>query len=285
MSLASSMPRNLSLQAIRERARERAALPGEAPDGGVMRVSNTVMDKKRRNRRVGLATLHEETSALTGRDAPDRHSPATAIALIGPEFIVHDRSLGGDLSPDVDASLQASALFRDALTSRLAADGHDVFRPDIALLMEGRCGQILRLERRVSAAALDALRAPPRAHGTRLHWTLGEGARAIAPADRAQSALFVYGGGVTDGRRRMALRGVDAARAAGASLAGQPLLAASLALSLLSPRARSPFLRAVLVDLASGDIRWVRQTVITDGGWTPKNAAGAVARLLAATSP
>jgi hypothetical protein len=223
------------------------------------------------------AFAHREAHAQAAQAAAN----GGAVVIVGPDLHLYARTISGDLEIRDDWTRAAHDKIADALEARLQASARSFQFADQTASMEGRAGQVLRLHARVSAAALNAQQRDDRHAGASSRWSVGLGAREIADAYHADFALIVEGAGAYASRARDVMSAASDVHALALAAAGNAYSAAALGLRKLRGGDGGSYLRASLVDLASGDIVWIRQIDADDDDpRTPDGAARLVDALL-----
>jgi hypothetical protein len=176
------------------------------------------------------------------------------ILIVQPDVELSTLTMAGLLEPRADWSQQG----RDNLAKEIAATvqggQHQVKVLDPSTALEGRGGQLLRLNEAV-IASIPAGAALPTKKG-HFDWTLGEGAKVLAETYDADYALFSYGrGSYSSGGRKAAF-----------------ILAAAAGISI--PMG-SQMASASLVDLKTGQVVWYNVAVPTNGAGDMRSEAGA----------
>lgn len=217
------------------------------------------------------AFAHREAHA----QAPQAATNGRAVVILGPDLHLYARTASGDLDIRDDWSREARDNIAEALRERFRTTARSVQFADQGASMEGRTGQLLRLHARVSAAALNAQERDSRHAGASSQWTLGVGAREIADEYDADLALIVEGAGAYASRARNVMSAASDVHALALAAAGNVYSAAGLGIRKLRGGGGASYLRASLVDLASGDIVWIRQIDADDDDDDPRTPEGA----------
>lgn len=185
------------------------------------------------------ATTNVKLADLKGPKPP----AGSKILIVQPDVQLSMLTAGGLLEPRADWSQQA----RDNLAHEIAAavDGrsHTITTLDPSTVMEGRAGQLLRLQEAVDVSLLSYGMGAmlPTKKGS-FDWTLGDGTKVLADTYGADYALFTYGrGSYSSGGRKAAW-----------------LVGAALGVSI-PMGAQQTF--ASLVDLKTGRVVWFNMAV------------------------
>lgn len=170
--------------------------------------------------------------------------PQNARVLIAqPDIELSVLTAPGLLEPRPDWAASARTNMQAAVEATLKDRSHRVTAPDPVTAMEGREGQVLRLQGAVGASILAyGLNGAGLPSKTGFDWTLGEGARLLAVRYSSDYALFIHGRGSFSSGGRVAM--VIGAAALGVSLpmGGQEAYAS-------------------LVELRTGRVVWFNQAV------------------------
>lgn len=184
--------------------------------------------------------------------------PADAkILIIQPDVQLSLLTAGGLLEPRADWSQQARDNLAHEITATLDGRSHPITTLDPSTAMEGRAGQLLRLQEAVDISILNynmmGVALPTKKD--KFDWTLGDGTKVLAETYDADYALFTYGrGSFSSGGRK-------AAWLAGAALG-------------LSIPMGSQQTFASLVDLKTGRVVWFN-TALAPAGMDIRTPAGA----------
>lgn len=126
------------------------------------------------------------------KDAPKPASGAQVL-LLKPEVQLALLTAGGVQEPRADWSKEAQANLADEIQTQLKARQHQFKMLDADDAMDGRTGQLLRLNeavgRSIATFSYGGQKLPTK--GKKFEWTLGEGARSLAIQQGADYALFV----------------------------------------------------------------------------------------------
>ena len=200
--------------------------------------------------------------------APELTSPVTAGSaglLVKPEARLAILTAAGQTDRRDDWSRDAANNLATAFQAELAKRDHPFQLVDLSAQMEGRTGQVLRLNEAVGdtiqAYEFGGRRLPTKAG--RFDWTLGEGARLLRGDSGADHALFVTARGTWSSPVRKVLM-------VGAAIIGTSMLMGSQTLS------------ASLVDLRTGRVIWYNQALAgpADDMRTPEGARSLAASVL-----
>jgi hypothetical protein len=157
------------------------------------------------------------TTVKSAAGLPTAPLEKTRVLIAQPDIELSVLTAPGLLEPRADWAASARANMQAAVEATLKDRSHRVTALDPATAMEGREGQVLRLQGAVGASIL--------AHGlygaglpskTGFDWTLGEGARLLAVRYSSDYALFIHGRGSFSSGGRVAM--VIGAAALGVSL-------------------------------------------------------------------
>lgn len=186
------------------------------------------------------ATTNVKLADLKGPKPP----AGSKILIVQPDVQLSMLTAGGLLEPRADWSQQA----RDNLAHEIGAtvDGrsHTITTLDPSTVMEGRAGQLMRLQEAVDVSTLTygmmGVVLPTKKDN--FDWTLGDGTKVLADTYGADYALFTYGrGSYSSGGRKAAW-----------------LVGAALGVSI-PMGAQQTF--ASLVDLKTGRVVWFNMAV------------------------
>lgn len=145
------------------------------------------------------------TAVRSAAHRPSMPRAGVRVLLAPPDIELGLLTLSGLREARADWTASAQANLRTALEAQLRARSHSVVPLDPQAAMQGREGQLLRLNAEVGRSILlfqyggGAL--PTKRGG--FDWTLGEGARALGEAHGADYALFVHGRGSYSGIGRI----------------------------------------------------------------------------------
>ncbi|MDB5438410.1 MAG: hypothetical protein JWM33_837 [Caulobacteraceae bacterium] len=168
-----------------------------------------------------------------------RPTPGAKILIVQPDIELNLLTAAGMQEPRADWSRSAQDNVEAALEAAVKSRSHSLVRLDPDTAMEGRTGQIIRLNTAVGNSILlfnyGAIKLPTKTGA--FDWTLGDGAHALADTYGADYALFVHGAGSYSSAGRKALMVGMAALGASLPMGGQQAFAS-------------------LVDLKTGKIVW-----------------------------
>jgi len=166
--------------------------------------------------------------------------PQNAKVLVSqPDIELSVLTASGITEPRADWTASAKTYMQSAVQTELQGRAHKFTVLDPSTAMEGREGQVIRLNGEVGKSILvfnyGVLPLPTKAGG--FDWTLGEGAQLLATKYDADYALFVYGRGSYSSGARVAMMIGAAALGVGLPTGGQQVFAS-------------------LVDLKTGKVVW-----------------------------
>ena len=200
--------------------------------------------------------------------APELTTPVTAGSaglLVKPVARLALLTVAGLTERRDDWSRDAATHLAAGFQAELAKRDHPFNLVDLSGQMEGRTGQVLRLNEAVGDTIqtyeFGAQRLPTKAKG--FDWTLGEGTRLLRGDSGADHALFVTARGTWSSPGRKVLM-------VGAAIIGTPIPMGSQTLS------------ASLVDLRTGRVIWYNQALAgpADDMRTPEGAQALAASVL-----
>lgn len=190
---------------------------------------------------AGCTTTNVKSAAGGMAAAP---SPNAKGLLVQPDVQLALLTASGLQEPREDWSRSGRSNLAAALTSELQQRSHPFEALDPDASMEGRTGQLLRLNEAVGQSVIvfeySGLRLPTKTAG--FDWTLGEGAQTLRAERGADYALFVTA------------RGTYASAGRKAMMVGAALLGVSVPLG-------SQQVFASLVDLRTGRVVWFNVAV------------------------
>jgi len=160
-----------------------------------------------------------------------------------PEVQLSLLTAGGVQEPRADWSKTAQANLASEIESQLKQRSHGLKMLEADSVMEGRTGQLLRLNEAVGQSILlfgYAIKLPSK--GKEFDWTLGEGAKALGEVQGADFALFINA------------RGTYASGGRIATAIGLSMLGVSVPLG-------QQVVLASLVDLKTGRVVWFNVAV------------------------
>ncbi|MDP2260074.1 MAG: hypothetical protein Q8J89_10200 [Caulobacter sp.] len=188
------------------------------------------------------------TNVKSAAGLPDAPPQKARILLIEPDVRLSVILASGLQEPRADWSASARANLQAAVEQSLRTRSHayTLFKPEEN--MDGRAGQLLRLNAAVGQAIMLHSYGPfplP-AKGKAFDWTLGEGATALGGAAEADYALFIHGAGSYSSGGRVAV------------MVGAALLGVSLPTG-------GQQVHASLVDLKTGRVVWFNVAMAAPG--------------------
>lgn len=172
--------------------------------------------------------------------AADVGKPAigSRVLLIKPDVELGVLTAAGSTEPRADWSKSGSENLASEIEHAVQGKSHPLIMLDPSSAMDGRSGQILRLNAALAASiqtfTYGPLKLPTK--GAALNWTLGDGARAIGE-EKADYALFIVGRGNYASSGRVAV------------MVGMSLLGVGVPLG-------NQQVSASLVDLHTGKVVW-----------------------------
>lgn len=200
---------------------------------------------------AACTTTNVQLANETGPKPPT----GSTILVVQPDVELSTLTMAGLLEPRADWSQEGRDNIAREVAEIIHGSQHQVKTLDPSTVLEGRPGQLLRL----NEAVINSLAA---GYGTlptkkdQFDWTIGEGAKVLAETYGADYALFTYGRGSYSSGGRKAAWLVMAA--AGVSL---PM--------------GSQVAYASLVDLRTGQVVWYNVAVPTNGAGDMRSEAGA----------
>jgi len=179
------------------------------------------------------------------------------ILIIQPDVQLSMLTAGGLLEPRADWSQQARDNLAHEISATVDGRSHTITTLDPSTVMEGRAGQLMRLQEAVDVSILTygmmGVVLPTKKD--KFDWTLGDGTKVLADTYGADYALFTYGrGSYSSGGRKAAW-----------------LVGAALGVSI-PMGAQQTF--ASLVDLKTGQVVWFNMAV-PPAGMDMRTAGGA----------
>lgn len=191
------------------------------------------------------------TTAVRKADTVLAPQAGATILLVEPRIQLSMLTAGGVSEPREEWSQDARANIQRHIQQAMLADSHKFVVGNVDDLMDGRMGQVVRVNEAVIAAII--------AHeyngyaGAKLatkkddfEWTIGEGAKLVAEHFGADYALFVSGNGTYASGGRIAAFVVASAFGVGIPLGQQQIMAS-------------------LVDLRTGQVVWVNYAIAGPG--------------------
>lgn len=180
------------------------------------------------------------TNVRSAAGLPEAPPANARILLVQPDIELSLLTVAGLTEPRADWTASGRANMQSAVEATLKGKSHSYKALDPSTAMEGRNGQLLRLNGAVGVS-IQAFGFLPTKKGA-FDWTLGQGARALGEAYDADYALFVYGrGSYSSGARVAAMIGM-AALGVSIPMGGQQVFAS-------------------LVDLKTGQVVWFNQSL------------------------
>jgi len=172
--------------------------------------------------------------------APPRE---TRVLLAQPDIELQLLTASGLLEPRADWTASAKANMQTAVETTLKGRSHSLTVLDPTTAMEGREGQVLRLNGAVGNSILAyGLMGAGLPSKSGFDWTLGEGAQLLAVKYGSDYALFVYGRGSYSSGGRVAMMIGAAALGVSIPMGGQQAFAS-------------------LVELKTGKVVWFNQAI------------------------
>lgn len=187
---------------------------------------------------VCLAACTTTNIKVAVKDGP-KPSASTQILVLQPEVQLAVLTAGGVQEPRADWSKTAQANLSREIEAQLKTRTHGFKMVDADSAMDGRTGQMLRLNEAVGQSIIRFSYGPEKlpTKGKDFNWTLGEGARSLAQQQGAQFALFINA------------RGTYASGGRVATAIGLSLLGVAIPLGQQQ-------VMASLVDLQTGQVVW-----------------------------
>lgn len=186
------------------------------------------------------------------------------ILIVQPDVELSMLTAGGLLEPRADWSQQSRDNLAREISVAVNGRSHTIKTLDPSTVMEGRAGQLLRLQEAVDVSLLNygMGAALPTKKGA-FDWTLGDGTKLLADTYGADYALFTYGRGSFSSGGRKAAWLVGAAFGVSIPMGAQQTFAS-------------------LVDLKTGKVVWFNMAVPPAGMdmRTPGGAADLTKALL-----
>lgn len=169
--------------------------------------------------------------------------PGARILLVQPRIELGLLTAGGVTEPRAEWSQAAREHLQRHIQQSLAKDQHQFVQGNVDDLMEGRIGQVVRLNEAVMAAIIaheynGYAGAKLITQGEGFTWTVGEGAQLVGQNFNADYALFVSGKGNYSSAGRKAAFVAASVLGVGIPLGSQQVTAS-------------------LVDLRTGQVLWV----------------------------
>lgn len=177
------------------------------------------------------------------------------ILVVQPDVELATLTMAGLLEPRADWSQQGRDNLAREIAETIQGDRHEVKALDPSTALEGRAGQLLRLNEAVITTISSGGSMLP-TKKDKFDWTIGEGAKVLGDTYDADYALFTYGrGSYSSGGRKAAWL---------------VMAAAGVSLPMGSQTAY-----ASLVDLRTGQVVWYNIAVPTNGAGDMRSEAGA----------
>lgn len=229
---------------------------------GIDQVNEWVMGSLRKFLVVGLAAV---LSACTSSDVRKVETSVVAalpktsqVLLVRPDVQLSVQTVAGAEEPRADWSASAADNLAGALDAWIAGRGHRAAAFDTADAMDGRVGQIIRLNNVVAQSIMmvDYLGFNLPTKRGKFDWTLGPGTQALQAATGARYALFVGARGAY----------ADAGRVA--AMVGMAILGVGIPLG-------GQYLVVSLVDLETGRVLWFNIVSVLAGGPDMREPNGA----------
>lgn len=187
-----------------------------------------------------MTTVQACATHPSSSDIRSKGERSARILLVERQFDIAQLLFNGMEEYRPDWSAAASTNMQSAVEATLKGKSHSYKALDPSTAMEGRNGQLLRLNGAVGTSIQVFAFLPTKRGG--FDWTLGEGARALGETYDADYALFVYGrGSYSSGARVAAMIGM-AALGVSIPMGGQQVFAS-------------------LVDLKTGQVVWFNQSL------------------------
>jgi hypothetical protein len=183
------------------------------------------------------------TNVKSAAGLPTAPPQNAKVLLAQPDIELKLLTASGLLEPRADWTASARANMQAAVEATLQGKAHKLTVLDPATAMEGREGQVLRLNGAVGNSILAyGMYGPGLPSKTGFDWTLGEGAQLLAAKYGTDYALFVYGRGSYSSGGRVAMMIGAAALGVSIPMGGQQAFAS-------------------LVELKTGKVVWFNQAI------------------------
>jgi len=183
------------------------------------------------------------TNVKSAADLPNTPPENARVLLAQPDIELNLLTASGLLEPRADWTASARTNMQAAVEATLKGKSHQLTVLDPTTAMEGREGQVLRLNGAVGnsilAYGMFGVGLPSKSG---FDWTLGEGAQLLAVKYNSDYALFVYGRGSYSSGGRVAMMIGAAALGVSIPMGGQQAFAS-------------------LVELKTGKVVWFNQAV------------------------
>lgn len=141
---------------------------------------------------VSMAACTTTNTKLADKDAP-KPAAGAQILVLQPVVQLAVLTAAGIQEPRADWSKQAQQNLAHEIEAQLKTRAHGFKMIDPDSVMDGRTGQLLRLNEAVGQSILvfsyGGIKLPTK--GSTFDWTLGEGAQALTAREGADYALFV----------------------------------------------------------------------------------------------
>jgi hypothetical protein len=203
------------------------------------------------------------TNVKTAQGLPTAPPENAQVLVAQPDIELSLLTASGLLEPRADWTSSARINIQKAVETALTGKSHKLTVLDPSTEMEGREGQILRLNGAVSSAIFSYGLYNSLPSKTGFDWTLGEGTQLLAAKYGSDYALFVYGRGSYSSGGRVAMMVGAAALGVSIPMGGQQAYAS-------------------LVELKTGKVVWFNYAVAspTADMRTPAGAEELTASLL-----
>lgn len=191
------------------------------------------------------------TTAVRKADTVVAPQAGATILLVEPRIQLAMLTAGGVNEPREEWSRDARAHILRHVQSSLVQDQHKYVVGNVDELMEGRVGQVVRLNESVTQAIIaheyaGYMGAKLATKKDDFQWTVGDGAQLVGEHFSADYALFVSGNGTFASGGRIATALVASAFGVGIPLGQQQIMAS-------------------LVDLKTGQVVWVNYAIAGPG--------------------
>lgn len=187
------------------------------------------------------------TNVKSATDLPTAPPKEAKVLLAQPDIELKLLTASGLLEPRADWTASAKTNMQAAVEATLKGKSHSLTVLDPATAMEGREGQVLRLNGAVGASIMTyGMYGPGLPSKTGFDWTLGDGTQLLAAKYGTDYALFVYGRGSYSSGGRVAMMIGAAALGVSIPMGGQQAMAS-------------------LVDLKTGKVIWFNYAVASPG--------------------
>ena len=201
-----------------------------------------------------LAACTHTNVQLANEQGPKPPS-GSRILIVQPDVELATLTMAGLLEPRADWSQQGRDNLAREIAETVQGSQHQVKVLDPSTALDGRAGQLLRLnEAVISTLTTGGTFLPTKKD--KFDWTIGEGAKVLADTYAADYALFSYGRGSYSSGGRKAAWLVMAAAGVAIPMGQQTAYAS-------------------LVDLKTGQVVWYNVAVPTNGAGDMRSEAGA----------